>query len=200
MTRCVMCRRRIEEDAPEMYIIEDKRVCQACSDQVEILLSSRKRTEIQRAMQYVRSCQKQTEDPEVDVCLNVLLNQTETTLEKMSAQAKPKKMAQAAQPKEPASSPVQPEKAEEMPLFVRAGRKLKSLSKILCLVYMVLLAIYGFLLGTQGYYIGLAIMILGPLGVWLIHLVLYALGDLLEKTQENNRLLARLVELEEKKR
>lgn len=96
-------------------------------------------------------------------------------------------------------------------MFNNVGKKIKTLSKVVFWLSMVLMVIMVLALifsvsGQQGAQ-GSALMVLLPMlpsgaimfvGIWLGALLMYGFGELIEKTQENNAYLAAMARNMEK--
>lgn len=79
-------------------------------------------------------------------------------------------------------------------MFENIGGKLKAFAKISFWVGMVFAVLLGIVEAAQSksFLLGVLETALWALGIWLETLVVYAVGDIAEKSAENNKLLTKL--------
>ena len=83
-------------------------------------------------------------------------------------------------------------------IYDEIGKKVKTLAKVTCIVEAVLSVISGFIMiATDEEYIlvGLIAMVVGPIVAWVSSWVLYAFGELVDKTCANEQHNKELLEI-----
>ena len=197
MLTCSMCRKAFEvsEGADEYFVTDDKPICPKCAEQLETLLESKDANAVHKAINYVYTCQKASDDP-------IVINALEEILENNASAVDEIKQTQNRQRK---SGPVQfssdtdyfrEKEAEEEAsgLFGNVGGKIKGATTVCCWIGIICCVLTGLVMLFGGAVIaGLLYGVVGSLLCWLVSLTTYAFGELLVVTQKNNQLLAEIL-------
>lgn len=117
MTVCAMCRKHFQTDSGKkgICIAGNKQICEDCSKQIDALVNSNNQSEVDKAINYIRSCQTQTPDAEVILYLEELIeNRTSTFDDTSKTKEQPKVSEPKEVPQEDKLRPLQTQNLEEI--------------------------------------------------------------------------------------